>query len=322
MTGNPERERITRDRRSIWPSPIEAAFPVDIGPTNHVLAARARMARREVLRAFARFRYVPPTQVTHDLIRAAMLTVRDSPSRPVPFRAERVVVALTTVPPRLARIAVVLRSLLNQTAPADRVLLALPRWSYRTGMSYPAPPALPPGVEVIGCEDHGPATKLLPALIAEPDAAIVVVDDDVIYPSDFLEHLLTAHRRFPYAAVGLRGCRFRPGATSRDLSHVFGTAVRVPTRVDLLMATWGYLVPPGALDHAVHSFDGWPDAMRWVDDIWISGHLARRGVPRLVVPGRGLPLETRMSRRFALDRGPNRDGGTEVAAIAAFSRWW
>ena len=304
---------MTRSRRPSWPSRIDSPFGV---------AVRSQMARREVVRALARFRHITPRQVLHDMLRAALLTVRDPPSRPVPDRPERVVVALTTVPPRLAHIAAVLRSLLDQTSPADRVLLALPQWSYRTGTPYLPLPPLPPGVEIIRCQDHGPATKLLPALLAEPDAAIVVVDDDVIYPADFLDRLLTAHRRFPSAAVGLRGCRLRPGSTSRDLFHVFGTAVRDPTTVDLLMATWGYLVPPGALDHAVHSFDGWPEGIRWVDDVWISGHLARRGVPRLVVPGRGLPLETWMSRCFALDRGPNKNGETEAAGIAAFSRWW
>lgn len=281
-----------------------------------------RSARREVPRALGRFRRLSLWSVLHDVVRAAQLNWQNPPLRPMPSRAERLVVTLTTVPPRIHDLTIVLRSLVDQSCPADRVVLAWPSWSNRLGVRYPDPPPLPPGIDILACRDLGPATKLLPALLAEPDAAIVVVDDDVIYPVDFLANLLVAHRRFPRAAVGLRGCRFRPGLTPCELPHIFGTALAAPADVDILMGTWGYLLPPGALDGAVHDFDDWPEEVRWVDDFWVSGHLARRGVRRLVVPARGLPLETSSSRRFALDRGPNRPGINDLAAIKAFANWW
>jgi hypothetical protein len=241
---------------------------------------------------------------------------------PAISRRERIVVAMTTVPERSAMIEPVLRSLLDQTVRADRVLLAWPDRSRRTGQSYPAPPPLPSGIELLPCADQGPATKLLPALQAEPDAAIIVVDDDVVYPLDFIETLIVAHRAHQRSAVGWRGWRLRPGTDGRDLKHVFATAVSQPTRVDVLLGTWGYLIPPAALDNAVHDFAGWPHEVRWVDDIWISGHLARRQVPRHVIPARGLPLETAASNVAALTFGVNRSGHNDRIAIDAFAGWW
>jgi hypothetical protein len=92
--------------------------------------------------------------------------------------------------------------------------------------------------------------------------------------------------------------------------------------VDVLFGTWGYLVPPGTLDTAVHDLADHPEHLRWVDDVWISGHLARRGVPRLVVPANEVPIETGNSRRQALTDGPNRSGENDRRAIEMFAADW
>lgn len=283
------------------------------------------MARRPlgfILRnALMRYRRVAPWRLAADLRRAARLKRAAPPPRAPQRRAERVVVTLTTIPARGAAIVPTFRSLLDQTWPADRILVAWPTVT-RDGLPYPPPPPLPDGIELLQCLDEGPATKLLPALTAEPGAVLVVCDDDVIYPVDFLETLLRAHRADPKAALGWRGNRIDRGVDPRDIEHVFATAVAAPTRVDVLMGTWGYLVPPGSLDEAVHDFDGWPPELRWIDDLWISGHLARRGVPRRVIPAKGLPLETRLSTIGGLHLVPNPNGRNNKLAIESFAAWW
>lgn len=237
-------------------------------------------------------------------------------------RPERVVVTLSTVPQRLRYLRPTLRSLLDQSCPPDRIVLAWPEHSLRLNTPYPEPSGLPAGVEVLRCTDVGPATKLLPALLEEPDAVLVVVDDDAIYPHDFLESLLAHHRRLPRAALGVRGQLVRYGVDPRYLGHVCGTAVREPEPVDVLMGMWGYLIPPGALDAAVHDFDGWPAEVRWQDDVWISAHLAKRGVPRYVVPIPGVPIESGAAFVGALHHTVNRSGHNEATAFETFRDWW
>jgi hypothetical protein len=177
-------------------------------------------------------------------------------------------------------------------------------------------------VELLPCDDEGPATKLLPALRAEPDSLLVVADDDMIYPVDFLETLLCAHRDRPAAAIGWRGWRMPPEADPHALDVVRAIDVKRTTAVDVLHGTWGYLLPPGALDEAVHRFEGWPDAARWVDDVWISGHLARRGVARWVAPAAGLPIDCASAAVAALSDGPNRAGENDRIVLRAFAPWW
>ena len=288
------------------------------GPTSF----RRSRTIRNLRRCLKRFRYVTPSRAAADLARAIGLHRSEPAITPVAARTERLVVSMTTVPQRIGSILPALRSLLDQTCAADKIVLALPSHSLRAAEPYPAVPPLPARVEILHCEDHGPATKLLPVLRREPDATIVAVDDDVIYPRDFLETLLEAHRRQPRCAVGYRGCDIEPNIDPRDFNHVFATALRTPRSVDLLLGTWGYLVPPRAFDEAVYDFSGFPDPVRWVDDIWFSGHLARRKLPRYVIQAKGFPIETTASYHAALTDGPNRTGKNDTAAIELFAPWW
>lgn len=68
-----------------------------------------------------------------------------------------------------------------------------------------------------------------------------------------------------------------------------------------------------------------PDGARWMDDVWINGHLARAGVPRLVVPFDehqitynsyfpGLTLDTIRLRSSAKYQQPKRANSAREAA--------
>ena len=99
--------------------------------------------------------------------------------------AARVVVSLTTIPPRLPKLESVLQALIDQPV-VDVVYLNIPQKCAKTGTKYdPLPPFLSTmkKLKVQRCEDHGPLTKLLPTLAAEqdPTTVIIVCDDDMLY---------------------------------------------------------------------------------------------------------------------------------------------
>lgn len=286
---------------------------------------RDSRVRRELKRATSRFRNISLAGLASTLWRAASLHLghfRPSPTDRA-SRTEHVVVSLTTIPGRAHRLRPALLSILDQSEPADRIVLALPGHT-RSGESYPEPAGLnlPAGVDIVRCDDDGPATKLLPALRLWPDSVVVAVDDDVVYPRGFLETLLKEHRNRPDAALGYRGVRLDGGMPFLALDHVFASAVVATTPVDVLFGTWGYLVPPGSLDAAVHDFTEAPAQVRWVDDVWISGHLARAKIPRFVVRSRDLPIETATSFKLALTAGINRTGENDEIALKHFADDW
>lgn len=237
----------------------------------------------------------------------------------------RVVVSLSTIPSRVHLLRPALASLLDQTRPPDQILLNLPHRCRRDGCEYPSPVGLPPQVTVRRCEhDWGPATKLLPTLEAEtgPDTLLVAVDDDNIYPPDLVENLVRWSRELPQAALGYRGWRLSESLDWKLKVRRYGTALDHPLEVDVVTGTWGLAVRPHFFDAEVFDFSAYPEAAYFVDDIWFNGHLARRGVPRFLVPRRLPPLPTPASIRGDLGRSKNSDGHHNNLMIQAFREYW
>ena len=202
----------------------------------------------------------------------------------------RVVISLTTTPSRITRLGPTLRSLLTQDYPLTAVYLAVPRHSVRENRTYTVPAVLArhPTISILDSErDWGPATKLLPMLRAErerPETLVIAVDDDNVYPREMVSTFVRWSSTLPDAALCFRGWRVPSSGRWRDGRAVFGTRVDTPTPMDVITGCGGILVKPRFFDAAVFDYDAAPRSAFFVDDIWISGHLARRRIPRYVIP--------------------------------------
>jgi hypothetical protein len=229
----------------------------------------------------------------------------------------RVVISLTTIPSRITRLRPTLNSLLAQDYAPSGIYLAVPRRSARENRAYQIPVWLAqhPAVAVIDCErDWGPASKLLPALLAErerPDTLIIAVDDDNVYPREMVATFVRFSRKLPHAALCFRGHVVPPSGRWKQLRPIFGTRVDVPTRMDIVTGCGGILVKPAFFDQAVFNYESAPPSAFFVDDIWFSGHLARRGILRYVIPSPAafVYLATLTTRRTPrLDKSDNAPG--------------
>ena len=107
------------------------------------------------------------------------------------------IVSLTSYGPKLQLLYLTIESLLHQTIKPNRIILWLDETKYNTFESIPM--ALHEqekrGLEIRLCEDVRSYTKLIPALINYPHAVIISVDDDMIYPIDFVERLYRAYQK-------------------------------------------------------------------------------------------------------------------------------
>lgn len=101
----------------------------------------------------------------------------------------RLVVSLTSYPPRFATLIPTLRALLRQSVAPDRVILWL-----APGDEALLPPEIVAmdGLEVRVCPEWRSFKKIVPTLLDAPDAHIVTADDDVHYAADWLERLVAA----------------------------------------------------------------------------------------------------------------------------------
>jgi len=220
------------------------------------------------------------------------------------------IVTLSSIPPRFSRIAPALNSLLAQTASIDGIYLYIPQ-SYRRFPDWDGTlPEVPQGVEIRRTEtDLGPATKILPATrdFAGQDVDILFCDDDRAYARDWAAGFLRIKAAHPGCAIARRGLmadgllgtrptrQLQPRALSRRenkdikfrLKHLWWRLTGKPGRperrlfhrsgyIDMFEGCSGVLVRPDYFDDAAFDIP----AIAWrVDDVWLSGMLAKAGIP-------------------------------------------
>lgn len=224
------------------------------------------------------------------------------------------IISLSSIPPRFPTIGETLNCLLNQSVQADRVLLHIPE-TYRRFPDWDGSlPQVPDGVEIVRVpQDYGPATKILPAARAfrGHDVDILFCDDDRIYPTDWAGVFVKARKIHPDACIATVAREaselfsskqirdHHPRAVQRpwitDIpfilryaafkvkNRLFGGAEKPSRKVvkkagyhDLFMGLGGVMVHPDHFDDTAFEI---PDTHWMVDDIWLSGMLARRGIP-------------------------------------------
>ena len=212
-----------------------------------------------------------------------------------------VVVTLTTLPHRV-------ETVLKSTLHSLRIQSALPRsveinvpHTYKDGSRYDLPPWLQAEhtagrVTIFRVDDVGPATKYIPTLQryqTQPQQRILVIDDDMLLHPKRVEEFYAASQRFPDDVLAAYGLMIDKGAINwlncvlpfDDLKTALvpGTTRTQEEPIDIITGFQNYLIQPRFFDlDALTNYDSMPPEAFYVDDIVISGHLARRGVIRRV----------------------------------------
>lgn len=252
----------------------------------------------------------PVLDTLYDLrLRRMRLEDLDAQCATNPRRSD-LVVTLTTLPSRIDRLPLTLKSLLRQTVAARAIRINIPYESRRERVRYVVPGWLArlDSITIVRCDDHGPSTKVIPTLLAAaPDDRLLVVDDDRIYQPHFIEQMTALSDARPDDAVAGSGWDAprdridRPTtlwATLRGAAPapIKCTRVRGCREVDIVQGLSGYVVRPRYFDlAAVADYTHAPDAAFFVDDVWISAHCRAR---KLVCRGRRTNFPSAFDARF------------------------
>lgn len=209
----------------------------------------------------------------------------------------RVVGSLTTIPSRIKTIEPILQSIANQSYKLDALYIGIPFTSASENQKYPIPDFITNYCGIVRCQDYGPVTKLVAALLTEQDPKTVIItfDDNKIYPEGLVEKLVSKHVSNPKAAIGSSGLKI--GGMPFYISTVFNEYHLNNRWFNFKIDTAGEYVDvlfdkPGVL--YVRKF--FPDVDNiyklikyTVDetlfknsDIVISGYLSKRNIERLV----------------------------------------
>ncbi|KJZ18298.1 glycosyltransferase family A protein [Loktanella sp. S4079] len=258
------------------------------------------------------------------------------------------VVSLSTIPPRFDTIDSILSCLQKQTVKVDEIRVYIPK-KYRRFPDYDGSlPDVPAGVRIVQPEDDlGPASKVLFAAeeLRGTDTDIIFCDDDRVYTPDWFERILAArvgnegkciatatldealHLRGlsdigettpnPRPKLFKKGLSYRAkriGQISRELRT--GVKERKPFRPKYVKpgnaciaeGFGAVLVKPDFFDDLAYDI---PDVLWSVDDVWLSGHMARKGIPIWQAAGFMHPEINKNSEKMPLYQavldGANRD---------------
>jgi len=195
-------------------------------------------------------------------------------------------VSLTSYPPRYPTLALTLRSLLDQNVRADQTVLWIAHEDF-AALPADVHDLVTYGLHIRSCDNLRSFKKLVPALGAYPDSAIVTADDDVYYPPDWLETLLGAASMAPghVAAHRMHRARFTPDGRFAAYSD---WDKAVTDRVDdqrgglhggLLFPTGdgGIYYPPNCFDTRVTDASLFMKLCPTADDLWFFWMAKLRG---------------------------------------------
>lgn len=183
----------------------------------------------------------------------------------------RLVVSLTSYPPRFGTLALTLKGLLTQSVRPDRIVLWLAHGDEAT-LPGDVLGLLANGLEIRRTADIRSFKKIIPALKEEPDAFIVTADDDVHYGRHWLQRLIEAWDPATNPIVCHRAHQIELGPDGRPLAYDrWGLLVPRPAQSDLLFPTGvgGVLYPPGSFDPLVLDQELFMRLCPRADDIWL-----------------------------------------------------
>jgi hypothetical protein len=249
------------------------------------------------------------------------------------------IVSLTAIPSRFPEMGPTLESLVAQDAGIDRIELNIPLTYRRFADWDGALPKVPAGVEIVRVdEDLGPATKVLwtaARYADQPETQILFCDDDRFYGPGWAERLFSEQAARPDHAVALSGWQIERAGLAptqarpeprfalknrkwdweyrrRRLAQQWKLKTLKPTRrkpprvlietpgyADVFEGFGGVCVRPSFFQREDFTI---PDLLWTVDDVWLSGMLARRGIRIWVPEGLYSPQTTNADDQDALWR--------------------
>jgi len=188
----------------------------------------------------------------------------------------KVILSLTSFPARIDAAGKVIEKMAAQTVRPDKIVL------YLTASQFPDRVPSFESAEVRICDKPIKSyTKLVPALKDFPDDIIITVDDDIDYPDNLIEKLLTAHKKYPRAICANRVRRIKFGVSYgkwplyRSFRKYYMT--RRPHPMNCLMGVGGVLYPPRCLHPLVTRDDIFMKIAPTTDDLWFWAMAAKQG---------------------------------------------
>jgi len=190
------------------------------------------------------------------------------------LRNPKLIVTLTSHPPRIPTIHITINTLLNQTVKPDLIILWLAQSQF-PHMEKDLPRKLLRlkryGLTINWCENMKSYTKLIPTLKLFPEDILVTADDDVYYNPYWLEKLYDSYISNKTSIHCHRMHRIKLDETKKPLSYLqweFCSNLTNESFFNFLTGFGGVLYPPHSLHPDVLKHELFQSLAPHADDIW------------------------------------------------------
>lgn len=187
----------------------------------------------------------------------------------------QVVMSLTSFPPRMKRLWMVLESLLRQTKKPDRLILWLASTQFPQieDVEKRVRAMEKRGLEIRFCDDLRSHKKYYYAMQEFRNDLVITVDDDIFYSETMIEDLLTKHTEYPNCVVCHRAHKltFTDGKVNKYSDWDYGSKnISGPEHTLLATNGSGVLYPPRCLSEEVFNRQAIQELCPNSDDLWLK----------------------------------------------------
>lgn len=189
-----------------------------------------------------------------------------------------IIVTLTTFHRRIGRVWIVIESILRQKYKPDMIILWLSKEEFPTKECLPK--------SLLRLQERGLQIELRDGnlmshkkyyytLTEYPHDHFVTIDDDIIYPSNFIESLLSAHKIYPDCILARFAFRLRYDEKRELLPYAVWSSVlldhQAPPSYGIFFGSGGgTFFPAGILGEEAKNISLAMRKCKYADDVWLN----------------------------------------------------
>lgn len=284
---------------------------------------------KKIHRVHKNFEIILDVHNRSQVLLSAALSSEEKIIAPRRWDAKELIVSLTTYSKRIHDVHLVIESIAMQTFKPHRIILWLDEDEF-TIDSIPLilKKQVERGLEVRFCPNYRSYKKLIPTLQLFPDADIVTIDDDILYPHDMLELLVKEHHCNPGCVIGHRVHRIKKDQKGRVIPYRYWEheiSDCDDSFLHMAIGVGGVFYPAGSLNSECNNIEEFTNLAPNADDIWFKGmSLLNNYKHKKVSDGRGFEQRFLMlanSQDIALSNDNHHGNQNDLQFKAVFERY-
>jgi len=198
----------------------------------------------------------------------------------------KLIVSLTTKPGRIHKIWMVIESILRQDIKPDGLFLYLAKEEFDSEKALPSKllSLRKRGLQIVFVEENlKPHNKYFYSMSSFPNADILTVDDDKIYPSGLIGTLVSCRKEYTHeiCSISARKIGIAGNMPNKYINWEIMKTDVGPSHSLLSLGVCGVLYPPGALHQDLFDVRELKRNALLSDDLWIK-IMALRNDTRIV----------------------------------------